>query len=256
MVFSSLLMLMCLLALMVGSLLLARVAQDRQEQNMIRLYRLAALDRRRAATRNVIRALQDLDENPELLRILYQGLKSDLVRIQALDPGRADLDAEIRQTHSAISSQAEESRVDKHDKNGGELSEQRRQRLERRTSLASEREIMISKAYINEAMVIVRRLYDQRQVRAEQMEAMGRYLGTLGVTVAVNSYVYMGELALQQGDKIKALGSYRKAELMLQRGGLTGRDRIERQGLIEARKSELLAQSVNEKGLLLLASGE
>lgn len=256
MIFSNIFMLFCLLSLMAGSLLLARVAQERQEQNMIRLYRLAALDRRRASTRNVIRALQDLDENPELMRILYQGLKSDLLRIQGLHPGRADIDSEIRQTQNAISSLAEESRVDKNDKGGGDISDQRRQRLERRTSLASEREIQISRAYISEAMVIVRRLYQQRQVRAEQMESVGRYLSSLGVTVAVNSYLYMGETALLQGDKIKALGSYRKAELMLQRGGMTGRERMERQGLIEARKHELMAQSTNEHGLLLLASGE
>ncbi len=223
---------------------------------MIRLYRLAALDRRRASTGNVIRAVQALDENPELMRILYQGLKADLLRIQVLDPGRADLDAEIRQTQSAISSQAEESRVDKNDKGGGELSQQRRQRLERRTSLASEREIQISKAYISEAMVLVQRLYQQRQVRVEQMESVGRYLSSLSVTVAVNSYLYMGEIALQQGDKIKALGSYRKAELMLQRGGMTGRERVERQGLIEARKNELMAQSTREHGLLLLATAD
>ena len=82
MVLASLYMIAFLLVLMVGSVVLARYAQARQEGNLIRLYRLAALDRRRNETRAVIRALQEVDDNAETLRILNQALKADLVRIQ------------------------------------------------------------------------------------------------------------------------------------------------------------------------------
>ncbi len=57
MALSQLIVLFCLLAVMVAALLIARFAQEQQEQNMMRLYRLTALDQRRVATRNVIRAL-------------------------------------------------------------------------------------------------------------------------------------------------------------------------------------------------------
>ena len=96
MVLSSLYMIVFLLVLMVGSVVLARYAQERQEGNVIRLYRLAALDRRRNETRAVIRGLQEVDDNAETLRILNQALKADLVRIQKLDPPNPPVCATVR----------------------------------------------------------------------------------------------------------------------------------------------------------------
>lgn len=248
MALSQFVILLCLLAVMVAALLIARFAQQQQEQNMVRLYRLAALDLRRVSTRNVIRALLDLDENPELLRILYQSLRSDLLRIQQLDPSRADLENDIRQVQSGLGALTDVERA------SVEQQEQRRQKLEQRTSLGSEREMQINRAYISEAMSIIRRLYQFRQVRGEQLESVARYLGTLSFTVAVNSHLHMGELALQDGDKIKALSNYRRAENLVMRGPYTGRDRTEKLSAIETRKERLMALSRREQGLLLLAS--
>lgn len=242
--------LLCLLAVLVAALLIARFAQEQQEQNMVRLYRLTALDQRRVSTRNVIRALLDLDENPELLRILYQSLRSDLLKIQQLDPSRADLDADIRQVQSGLGALTDLERA------SIEQQEQRRQKLELRTSLSSDREIQIARAYIGEAMSIIRRLYQFRQVRGEQLESVSRYLGTLSFTVAVNSHLNMGELALQDGDKVKALSNYRRAENLVMGGPYSGRERTEKLNAIEARKERLLALSRSEQALLLLASAD
>lgn len=250
MALSQLIVLLCLLAVMVAALLIARFAQEQQEQNMMRLYRLTALDQRRVATRNVIRALLDLDENPELMRILYQSLRSDLLKIQQLDPSRVDLENDLRQVQSGLGGLVDLERA------SAEQLEQRRQKLEQRTSLGSEREIQITRAYISEAMSIIRRLYQFRQVRGEQLESVARYLGTLSFTVAVNSHLNIGEQALQEGDKIKALTNYRRAENLVMRGPYSGRDRTEKLNVIEARKERLLAQSRSEQGLMLLASTE
>jgi hypothetical protein len=243
------LILLSLLVVMVASLLIARYAQEMQEQNVVRLYRLTALDRRRAATRNVIRALLDLDDNPELLRILYQSLKSDLQKIQLLDPSRADLESDLRQVQASLGSLTEVDRA------SAEQLEQRRQRLEQRTGLSSEREIQITRAYISEAMSIIRRLYQFRQVRGDQLESVARYLGTLSLTVAVNSNLQMGDLALRDGDKIRALSNFRRAENLVVRGPYIGRERSEKLAVIEARKEKLLAQSRSEQ-VLLLASAD
>lgn len=248
MALSQFIILLCLLAVMVAALLIARFAQEQLEQNMVRLYRLTALDQRRASTRNVIRALLDIDENPELLRILYQSLRSDLLKIQQLDPSRADLENDIRQVQSGLGALTDVER------GSGEPQEQRRQKLEQRTSLGSEREIQITRAYISEAMSIIRRLYQFSQVRGEQLESVSRYLGTLSFTVAVNSHLNMGELALQEGDKIKALSNYRRAESLVMRGPYSGRDRTEKLSAIEAKKEQLIALSRSEQGLLLLTS--
>ncbi|MDO9319033.1 MAG: hypothetical protein Q7V56_12630 [Gammaproteobacteria bacterium] len=248
MALSQFIILLCLLAVMLAALLIARFAQEQLEQNMVRLYRLTALDQRRASTRNVIRALLDIDENPELLRILYQSLRSDLLKIQQLDPSRADLENDIRQVQSGLGALTDVER------GSGEQQEQRRQKLEQRTSLGSEREIQITRAYISEAMSIIRRLYQFRQVRGEQLESVSRYLGTLSFTVAVNSHLNMGELALQEGDKIKALSNYRRAESLVMRGPYSGRDRTEKLSAIDAKKEQLIALSRSEQGLLLLTA--
>jgi hypothetical protein len=165
MVLSSLYMILFLLVLMVGSVVLARYAQARQEGNVIRLYRLAALDRRRNETRAVIRSLQEVDDNAETLRILNQALKADLVRIQKLDPARADIEQEIRQASAAPAAGAADAKGDK------SATDARGAKVEKRTSLSSERDVQRVRGHISEAMAIIRRLYQSNQVRAEQLES-------------------------------------------------------------------------------------
>lgn len=222
MVLSSLYMIVFLLVLMVGSVVLARYAQERQEGNVIRLYRLAALDRRRNETRAVIRGLQEVDDNAETLRILNQALKADLVRIQKLDPGRADLDQEIRQASAAPAAGAGDAKGDK------PANEARGTKAEKRTSLSNERDVQRVRNHISDAMVIIRRLYQSNQVRAEQLESTARHLGTLTVVVAVNSSIHMAELALNAAEYGKVPGLLRMAEGYLASGPLQGREKAEK----------------------------
>ena len=213
MLLSSLYMIVFLLVLMVGSVAFARYAQVRQEGNVIRLYRLAALDRRRSETRAVIRALQEVDDHAETLRILNQALKADLVRIQKLDPVRNDIEQEIRQASAAPAATSGDARGAKGEK---------------RTSLGNERDMQRVRHQISAAMSIIRRLYQSNQVRAEQLESTARHLGTLSVVVAVNSSIHMAELALAAAEYGKVPGLLRMAEGFLASGPLQGRDKTEK----------------------------
>lgn len=247
MILSDPFVIMCLAILMVVSLYVARFAQDQQEKNMVRLYRLSALDRRRVATKDLIRAIKGMDDNPDLMRLLNGSLKDDLQSIQTLDPARSDLDDEIRQAQK-LSAHSDSAKIE-------EMSEERKKRLASNTSFASDREISINRSYINEALVTVKRLHASRKVRADQMTSIASYLAMLSVSVAVNSQLLMGERALQHGDKIKALGCFRKAEVSLQQGRLSSWERAVKQKEIQKRTQDLLASSVDQKGLLLMAAG-
>lgn len=223
MVLSSLYMILFLFVLMVGSVVFASYAQARQEGNVIRLYRLAALDRRRNETRAVIRALQEVDDNAETLRILNQALKADLVRIQKLDPSRSDIEQEIRQAGSTSSAGAAEAKAEKA---GGEG---RGAKGQKRTSLSNERDVQRVRHHISEAMAIIRRQYQANQVRSEQLESTARHLGTLSVLVAVNSGIHMAELAIANAEYGRVPGLLRMAEGYLASGPLQGREKTEKQ---------------------------
>jgi len=239
MAFASLYMIVFLLLMMIGSVVFARYAQERQENDVIRLYRLAALDRRRNETRSVIRALQEVDDNPETLRILNQALKADLVRIQKLDPGRADIEQEIRQAGAAPAAE------NKGEKPAGEA---RGARSDKRTSLSNERDVQRVRQQIVEAMAIIRRLYQANQVRAEQLESTARHLGTLSVVVAVNSAIHMAELALSDSQFGKVPALLRMAEGYLANGPIQGREKAEK--LEQIRKlRESLEQARNAGGM-------
>ncbi len=219
MAFASFYMIVFLLLLMVGSVLFARYAQERQENDVIRLYRLAALDRRRNETRTVIRALQEVDDHPETLRILNQALKTDLLRIQKLDPGRADIEQEIRQASAAPAAE------NKSEKPGGDA---RSVKSDKRTSLSHERDVQRVRQQIVEAMAIIRRLYQANQVKADQLESTARHLGTLSVVVAVNSAIHMAEQALTAEQFGKVPGLLRLAEGYLASGPVQGREKAEK----------------------------
>lgn len=247
MVLSDPIVILCLAILVVVSLYIARFAQDQQEKNVARLYSLAALDRRRVATKDIIRALKALDENPELMRVFNTSLKNDLQRIQTLDPARKDLDEEIRQAQK-LSTAGDASKAD-------EMSEERRNRLVGNTSFSSEREISYNRNYINEALLAVKRLHGAGQIRSDQLDSIASYLAMLSVSVSVNSLIKIGEQALKNGDRIKALGFFRKAEVSLQQGRISAWERAAKHKEIEKRTHDLLAASRDQQGLLLMAAG-
>ena len=227
-----------LVALMVGSLVLVKLAQERQERNLIRLYRLAALDRRRASVITIIQNLKEIDDNPEVVRVLSQALKSDMARIQKLDPARGNLEQEARQGASTGSANAQKGA-------GGD--DPKRSKIDNRTSLGSEREVIKARAHINDALAMIRHLYQVRKVSGEALESTAKHLGMLSALVGVNSNIHMAEQALSRADSKKALSHYRAAESYLMNGPLKGPEGAEKLQLILARKQQILNGEVREE---------
>lgn len=208
---------------MVGSLVFVKLAQERQERNVIRLYRLAALDKRRTSIINVIKNLKEIDDNAEVMRVLNQALKSDLLRIQKLDPARGNVD------QGASSGSAKSAGADP-----------KRSKVGDRTSLGTEREVIKARAYINDALALIRKLYQARKVSGEALESTARHLGVLSALVGVNSNIHMAEEAMALADSKKALGHYRAAESYLLNGPLKGPEGEEKLQLILSRKQQIL----------------
>ena len=226
-----------LAALMVGSLVLVHLAQERQERNVIRLYRLAALDRRRASIISVMANLKQVDDNPEVARVLGQALKSDLARIQKLDPARSNIDQEMRQAGSAGNNAADKSA-------GGDA---KRSKADSKTSLNSEREVIKARAHINDALALIRHLYEVRKVSGEALESTARHLGMLSALVGVNSNIHMAEQAMANADSKKALNHYRAAESYLLNGPLKGPEGEEKLQLILTRKQQILNSAAHDE---------
>lgn len=233
---SSSLTLAILLAVMVGSLVLVHLLQERQERNLIRLYRLAALDRRRASISRVIQNLKELDDNPEVMRVLGQALKNDLLRIQKLDPARGNIEQEMR----VASTSGGGSEAAKTSGDG------KRSKLDQKTSLNSERDVIKARAHITDALALIRHLYQVRQVRGEQLDSTARHLGMLSALVGVNSNIHMTEQAQANGDSLKALSHYRAAESYLLNGPLKGAEGAQKLQLIQTRKTQLMNATRNE----------
>ena len=228
---SSIPALFALVALMVGSLVLVHLVQERQERNVIRLYRLAALDRRCASIKSVITNLKEVDDNPEVGRVLGQALKSDLVRIQKLDPARRNIEQEMRQGGTT-------------DKSA--VGDAKRPKSDNKTSLNSEREVIKARLHINDALALIRHLYEVRKVSGEVLESTARHLGMLSALVGVNSNIHMAEQAMARADSKKALSHYRAAESYLLNGPLKGPEGEEKLQLILSRKQQILNSEARE----------
>jgi len=235
MLLSSTLTVFLLLALMVGSLLMVRLTQDKQETQVIRLYRLAALDRRSGALRKVIQGLKTIDDNPDVVRMLSQVMKSDLQRIQKLDPSRSSNDKDSRTSGS------ETSKTEK--PNAAGLS-----KADQKTSLGSDREMQRARAHITDALALIRHLYQVGHVAGEQLESTARHLGTLSAMVGVNSNLRMGDEALERGDTRKALSYYRAAESFLHNGPLQGPEAAKKLSYIQQRRTSIADQEAQVAG--------
>ena len=235
MLLSSAMTVFILLALMVGSLLMARLTQDKQETQLIKLYRLAALDRRSAALRKVIQGLKSIDDNPDVVRVLAQVMKNDLQRIQKLDSTRSINEKESRPSSN------EGSKTEK--ANAAGLS-----KADQKTSLGSEREMLRARAHITDALALIRHLYQVGHVTGEQLESTARHLGTLSALVGANSNLRMGEEALERGDTRKALVYYRAAESFLHNGPLNGPEGAKKLSYIQQRRTSIAQQESQAVG--------
>lgn len=232
MLLSSALTVSLLLGLMLVSLLVVRLTQDRQENQVIRLYRLAALNRRSSALRTVIQGLKEVDDNPDVVRVLSQALKNDTQRIQQLDPTRVASEKETRP------SGGESARSEKPSVAGLSKADQR-------TSLGSEREMLRARTHITDALALIRHLYQVGHVNGEQLESTARHLGTLSALVGANSNLRMGEEALARSDMRQALSYYRAAESFLLNGPLSGPEGATKLSYIQQRKTFIANEQVS-----------
>jgi hypothetical protein len=229
--------------ILVGSLYMSKTATRMQEDLLQKLQRLTSLERRRISTRDAIRVIEAMDDDPDLLKALYASLKADLMRLRELDPGRPGIDAEINQA----SPRATPGASNVSDPN-------RAARLEKMTSLPTMREVAMTGGVISEAMNILRRLSRYRKISSVQFEAARNRLRYLSAMISVNSSIRMAQLAAESHDHLQALTCYRKAETVLQMGVLTGKEKAEKAAQIAAEKSRLYETSANRKGMMLLSA--
>ena len=229
---SSISAVLMLCALMLGSLLLVHLVQARQEQNLIRLYRLAALDRRRLTLIKLIQGLKALDDNPDVMRVLTQTLKHDLQRIARLDPARSNAEQELRNLGSGDTAKADKP-----------AATNKTAKADQKTSLNNERDVIKARSLINDALSLIRHLYQVQQVSGEQLESTARHLGMLSAQVGVNSNIYMADSAWEKGDARKALGHYRAAESYLLGGPLKGAAGEQKLKYIQQRREQIVRES-------------
>lgn len=225
-----------LLCLMLAGLVLAHQAALRQGQQLNRLSRLSALESRRRQVHQTVRALQQMETDPEVLALLFGSLLEDLQAIKALDPVRTDLDKQIREAEAAS-------------KQGGGNSN-----AGSSAAVATEEELTMTQRHIQRAMKIFVTLYKSDKISAGQYQACRDKLRMLGLRVAVNSCLLMAQRAVDSEDAVKAMSCFRRAENFLSMRGLPGAEIAEKRNYIHNEREKLISQSASGRGLLLMAA--
>ena len=104
-----------------------------------------------------------------------------------------------------------------------------------------------ARAHINDALALIRHLYEVRKVSGEALESTARHLGMLSALVGVNSNIHMAEQAMANADSKKALNHYRAAESYLLNGPLKGPEGEEKLQLILTRKQQILNSAARDE---------
>lgn len=240
-------LIMLSIVLLVSGLSLARYAIYQQEELILRLHWLTVLSRQRQQTWATIRALEAMDDHPDLLLPLYESLKADLLRIARLDPDNAEIPDELKQVNQRLGRSVNQQGAD---------NQERRTRLEKGSSLGSQGEITEAGKRAGDAMNILRRLSRYRKITVEQFASGSRRLRYLSALIGVNSNIRMARMALAEGDRIKALSCFRRAESILQLGIITGREYSDKQNLIDTERQQIHDEHASDKGVFLLTVGE
>ena len=235
MLLTPLLWIFALLLLMWAGLLLAKWALQQQSEHYWRLRQRAALEDRSKQVYEAGRALQQMDTDPEILRPLFESLARDIRHIKALDPGRQDLDRQLKEAEVASKQQG----------GGGGAGS---------AAVATEQELTVAQRHIQRAMQICVDLYKAEKISASQFEGARENLRTLGLRVAVNSSLLMAQRAVDQEDGVRAMACFRRAESLLGMRGLSAAERQEKLNYIHDERERLFA--TKGRGLLMLASGE
>lgn len=224
-----------LLMLIAVALMLARFAGQKQEQAVLNLYRLSALEKRRSLVEDVLDALQKMGADKDILDILYQTLLSDLQRMLQIDPQREDL---VKAIHSAETKSRKKSQAPPRDQ----------------AAVSSEQELGVVRQHMQDAMSLLSRLSRHGKIRPQTYAKSRQQLQSLAINIGVNSFLLMAEKALESRNTMKAFSLYRKAESMLRSARIPAEEKGRRLELIAAEKQRLMEQYEDEKGLLLMAS--
>ncbi|MGM0633421.1 MAG: hypothetical protein ACQETO_09645 [Pseudomonadota bacterium] len=226
-----------LLILLPSSLWLSRFAGQQQEHRLRTLQRLGALERRRGELESMLEMFQQLGAGEDILEVLQQALLNDLRRMQRLDPRRRDLDGPVEQASKPLRKRADAGSREQ-------------------AAVRSEQELSTLRHRFHRALELI--LQQQRQGLLSREDAIrSRHaLEALVAMVGVNSYVLMARNAQESGNTMKAFSLYRKAERLSKYSGLTEAQQRDSLSMVEAERQQLLQRHENDRGLMLLASGE
>jgi hypothetical protein len=228
--------LIAILSLLIpAALWLAQFARSQQEHRVMVLYRLTALEKRRAQLDSALDMFEQLGAGADILDALQKALIHDLRRMQTLDPGRTGLTAAIEVAGKP----------------------RRRKPGEReQAAVNSEQELAALRQRVQGALQLIIPLQQHGGLPRETVTRARRGLEVLVARVGVNSFVLMARHAIDQGNTMKAFSFYRKAERLAQYTSLPEAQKQESLDMIEAEQQQLLQRHENDRGLMLLAGAE
>src|SRR5690606_25002840 len=226
--------LLCLV-LMLAGLMLAVWAGRLQAIQFQTIKQLATQEHRRAVLHETTLALQRMETDADVLKLLFTALCQDLRRMVELDPARKDLEKQLQETETA-------SRQVNAAQSAGSSA-----------AVATEQELIVAQRHIQRALQILGELYRIDRISAGQYESSRNKLRLLGLRVAVNSCLLMAQRALGQEDTVRAMSSYRRAESLLHMRGMPAEEKQEKLAYIDAERQRLFDSSSTWRGLLALA---
>lgn len=221
--------------LMPAALWLAQFAHQQQERRVMVLYRLTALEKRRAELESALDMFEQLGAGEDILDTLQKALVHDLKRMQALDPSRDDLDAAI------------ESAGKRRRRKSGDREQ---------AAVSSEQELAALRHRVQGALQLIVQLQHHDNLPRDAVVRARRGLEILVAQVGINSFVLMARHAIEKANTMKAFSYYRKAERLAQYTSLPEAQKQESLDMIEAEKRQLLQRNESDRGLMLLAAGE
>ena len=225
-----------LFLLMPAALWLAGFARARQDQRIMTLFRLEALERRRHELDAAIAMFEQLGAGEDVLDALRQALLHDLERIGSLDPQRSDI---ARAIDAA-----------------GRKEGRRKKRDDGQAAVNSEQELGTLRNRAQRALQLLSGLQQHGTLPGDAVSRARRGLEVLVARVGVNTFVLMARHAMEKANTMKAFSYYRKAERLARYASLPEHQQRESLDMIEAEKQRLLQRNEDDRGLMLLAQAE
>lgn len=226
-----------LLPLIGAALLLAQFARRQQEQRVLSLYRLSALEQRRRQLEDAMEMFQQLGAAPEIMDTLGKALLHDLQRMLSLDPLREDLQRSI-------------GKLEKGGRKKTALPDSEQAAVE------SENELRALRVRIQQVLELLQRLQKAGFLERADVLQVRESLEMLLVRVGINSFMLMARHALDGRNIMRAFSCYRKAERLARFSRLPEAQLAASLAMIEREKERLIMEQDSDEGLLLLASAD